>query len=1431
MTKRQDYKHEPIAVIGMACIFPQAPDVETFWQNILNKVNAIGDPLPAWEAERYMDAGYVSTQKGGYLRDLFRFNPTEFGIMPNSIDGGEPDQYLALQVAKRALLDAGEQYLDKDYDHRDTGIILGHSPHFHRGQINGAQHHVCIDQTLDILKAVMGVSADQEEKLRKIFKEQLPPFNADMCPSMVPNVMTGRIANRLNFTGPNYMVDAACASSLLAVNAAIEELRSGSSRIMLAGGVNASLPAEVSVIFTLLDALSDSGKVRPFSTGSDGTLLGEGLGVVVLKRLSDALADGDRIYSLVHGVGQSSDGKGYSLLAPSEKGETLAIQRTYDATGIDPETVTLVEAHGTGIALGDRTEVASLTNIFGKKRKGEQGAIAMGSVKSMISHCIPAAGMASFIKTSLALYHKILPPTLCEDVNPALGIDKTPFFVNTEAMPWIHPLEDATHARRAAINSFGFGGVNAHAVLEEAPKNAPKPLKCSPWSAEICVVTGKDVGEVKEKLACLKRFAEAREDVKLADIAYTLWNEVGNGTHKLAMVAKDRADLLKKIDQAVKKIDKGETSFGGRGGVFYSSVPVEGKLAFMFPGEGSQYMGMLRDLALHFDVVREWFDFWHALYGEVRGSTRTDLVFPTESELTDEKRAALDARLHEMEAGSEAVWVADQAMFALLTELGVQPDVMVGHSSGESAALVAAHAVPWKDKAQLAEFVRRINTVAKIVEQKGGIATGALMAIALMSKEQIEKHLAKTGIVIAMENCPTQTIVYGDKAAVKALSAKLAAEGAICEMLPFDRGYHTAAFAPMQKAFMKYYDEIGLGAPKLPLYSCATAKLFPKNKKAVQELAAEQWTVTVRFSDTIRAMADDGVGVFVEVGPGGKLASFAEQILKGRDALVMASNLESQPGLQQLLSLMAMLYVNGKATPEKLFAGRKVASVDFSTLEMPKPFGVFLDNSIPRLRATPELVEVLTGGGAQGWAGPSPGAQSAPPSPEGRGLEDPYPEYRPFFTEIVEVSESHFVGLSRLNVHEDRFLQDHILSGAVSDHEHLKGLACVPLMVSLEIMAEAAAVVAKSIDVRAIEDVRTFDWIALDHEEVVLEVRAAQEDDGRVFAEIFNHGKLVVSAHYEFGVQALQLTEALPDIQYRDEPYRWSGEYEMYSAGMFHGPIFQTVRRIKGWSEQGIDAELSRAGLEGFFRDGETPRLVLNPALMDSLNQLTAFWLAQQIGPDFNNFPTSVERMEFHAPCPQDVDGLHSRARKSPSRTGAGDGHWDFECYQGDQLLIRIKNLQNIFFEVPNAFYQCRMSPLNGWLGAPTSDGAWQLAHLPMEFCGKSNGMFLRALAYGSLDAEERHEWRALNGSPVSKARWLFDRLCVKEAVRYAIYQQTGELLYPSDIHVSVTEQGVLVDGWWREAIDAPEVVLQGGDGVSSAEVMNAGAAVAASAG
>ena len=1176
-----------IAIVGMACVFPQAPSLRDYWRNICNKVDAISDPLPEWDADRYLQSGRINTARGGYLKDNYRFDPKRFGIMPNSVDGGEPDQFLALQVASEALADAG--YLDGDYDHTDTGIILGHSTYLHRGQANLIQHQIVLDQSLELIQGLVpSMTATQREAVRDYLEQRLPQFNADVAPSLVPNVMTGRVANRLNLRGPNYLVDAACSSSLLALDAAMDELNSGRSQMMLAGGVNASLPAEVNVIFTQLGALSDSGKVRPFSAATDGTLLGEGLGVVVLKRLADAQSDGDRIYAVLRGVGQASDGKGQGLLAPSVQGEALAISRAYQQTGIDPRTIGLVEAHGTGIPLGDQTEIAALRENFGSRpNDNRSGRIALGSIKSMISHCIPAAGIAGVIKTSLALYHKILPPTICEEINPELKLGETPFYINSETRPWVHL---GAEPRRAGVNAFGFGGVNAHAILEEAPERKSRSVdELTPWSDELFVFAAASQDQLVTQLKSLHESVAAASLTSLDSIAQFLTSNLATdaGTYRLAFTAADQSDLLNKLSQALKRLAKSDGSNSSnwqtRNGIYYAAEPVDGKLAFMFPGEGSQYINMFADLAQYFPEVHEWFEFWGALYQDETDECRTDILFPPPMELTEARKAALSGYLHQMDIGSEAVFVASQAMHRLLTAFGVSADAMIGHSTGESSALVAANAIANKNFADIGQAIRELNTVYRAIAADQDIVSGALLSVGVVSRDVIEKHIAEvdTGILFAMENCDNQAVLFGPSESIAKLRESLSKVGAICIPLPFDRGYHTPYFENVSQSFLDYYKNIRMHAPDIPLYSCASAEIFPDDDAAAQELAARQWSRKVRFTETIENMHRDGIRIFIEVGPSANLSAFVNDILSDRDFVGIATNVRKRRGLQQFLNTLGLLFVQGRSVDlEQLYAHREIAALtnvteitQRTTESIAAERGMRLDNTMPVVRlSAAEQAELSALVGSNSLAdmrlraGPvgqqpkqshfdakSPNATNDANSAvvsdvidatdvvmseylqlmqdfiaqqadlfanneqlnfadamrdemvgelvdelvdgqaEGGAYEPPDLEL-PFLQDVQFDASGNVTAACDLSVSDDEFLRDHVLSGPVSEDANITGLSCVPLMVSIEIIAEACAALAGSLDLRVIRDVQANNWIALDTGAVNLSVRARWED-------------------------------------------------------------------------------------------------------------------------------------------------------------------------------------------------------------------------------------------------------------------------------------------------------------------------------------------------
>lgn len=1474
MSKMPGAGPTPIAIIGMACIFPQAPDLQAFWNNILNGVDAVGEPVPSWDAQRYLEAGRIKTQFGGYLKDLYRFDPREFGIMPNSMDGGEPDQFLALRVARDALADAG--YLGPEVDHSDTGVILGHSTYLHRGQVTVVQTDIVLDQTMELVKAAMPhLDAATLAEMRARLAKKIPPMNSDTAPGLVPNVMTGRIANRLNLKGPNYLVDAACSSSLLAVGAAIDELRAGRSRMMLAGGVNASLPADVTTIFTQLGALSARGKVRPFEAGSDGTLLGEGLGVVVLKRLPDALADGDRVYAVLRGVGQSSDGRGTGLLAPSQDGETLAIRRTYAAAGVDPATVTLVEAHGTGIPLGDKTEIASLKAAFGE-RTTPIGVKALGSVKSMISHCIPAAGVASLIKMALSLHHKVLPPTLCEQVNPALGIEHTPFYINTQTAPWIARLGAP---RRAGVNAFGFGGTNSHAIVEQAPPAARAPKSLTDWPSELCVLSADSAEALAARIETLAAALARNPQWRIADVAATLAQADTAGQHRMAVVAKDTAALAKSLTQGLARLrdPKSPQAWSARGGVAYAAARNTGKLAFLFPGEGSQYPAMFAELALCFPVMQQWLDFWHGLYELPLGHTRTDIVFPS-AEIDAERRRALEQRMHDMDVGSESVFIGGMAMHELLLALGVTPDVMMGHSSGESAALGASGANPATTPEERAACIARHFAVYEELLAAGKIPTGALLAVGALPTATVEEQVAAAdGVVVAMDNCSNQMVLYGTPEGIAAIQKSLTAAGGICLPLPFDRGYHTPAFADASKAFLQYYKDVKLGRPQVPLYSCASADLFPDSPAAVRKLAAAQWAQKVRFRETVLKMHDDGVRLFVEVGPSSKLSAFVNDVLIEREFSALPTNVRRRNGVDQLLTVLGQLYVAGRGPVlERLFDDRAVTLLDFAASPQP-PRGVLLDNTLPMVRLDDADRAAL-----RALAAPAPMAQPALPSPAVEAHPPTQPEpaadtgraqvmgeyfdlmrgfldqqrvlverlpalaeagaaplpaqdapawpsshardsHTPLLDEIVEHTAQHVLARCRVGLLNDNFIRDHVMSGPVSDSDAtLFGLSCVPFSVSLEVMAEACALLAGRVDLAVIADVKAFDWVALDDGDLVFEVRAEVVDAaaGRYAARVITARGPVLTAEFGFGAPAggWQLPGVAPLAEPRAS---YLNSPNLYATGMFHGPVFQSMTYVQAWDDSGIDVELSPVSLLHFFAEGHGPQLVLNPVLLDAMGQVVACWLVQYVGTEFHAFPSTIERIELHESCPTDRAGIVMQMRQRPVDPAATDIEapraWAFDCIDGQgRVLMRGRDLVNLFFRVPTAYHEARCDPLNGWMGhalplLPDSGAElWEVPLLSEEFCAQSGSICLRILAHALLSPAERDAWRTLQGHLRRKREWLFGRVALKEAVRSWIWQQTGQLLYPSDIVVQHDALGAPVVGgdWTQTLIAAPRVSL-----------------------
>ena len=672
-----------VAIIGLGCILPGAPDVATFWGNILDKVDAIKEvPAERWDWRHYYDPDPAAPDKvysrwGGFI-DEVAFDPIAFGMPPNSLPSIEPFQLLALMTARAALRDAG--YGTRPFERDRTSVILG---------AGGGGADLAVGYTVrSAMPSLLGGAAAE---LNRQLNERLPEWTEDSFPGLLMNVAAGRIANRLDLGGANYTVDAACASSLTAAQPRGPRAPGGHERH---GARRRRGPIQnpfAYLCFSKTHALSPTGRCRPFDAAADGIAISEGFATVVLKRLADAERDGDRIYAVIRGVGAASDGRDRSLTAPRPEGQIRALRRAYAQARISPATVELVEAHGTGTVAGDGAEVQALSTVFGEEGAGRQWC-AVGSVKSMIGHTKATAGVAGLVKAALALHNRVLPPTIgVTEPNPKAGFRESPFYVNSEARPWIRGA--GSHPRRAAVSAFGFGGTNFHLVLEEYTGDplSERQGAVDRWPAELLIWRGSRSGimdAVDQLAACLADGAEP----PLADIALTLATEArlaGDGEGTLAVVADSLDDLRGKLDAARKVLAGDATRVHAPNGVHWAErgLTEAGRVAFLFPGQGSQDVDMGCELALAFPEALDCFEHADRVLEGRYEQPLSRFIFPPPA-FTPEELASRQADLTETNVAQAALGATELAYLHVLRSLGVEPEMAAGHSYGELVATV-----------------------------------------------------------------------------------------------------------------------------------------------------------------------------------------------------------------------------------------------------------------------------------------------------------------------------------------------------------------------------------------------------------------------------------------------------------------------------------------------------------------------------------------------------------------------------------------------------------------------------------------------------------------------------------------------------------------------------------------------------------------------
>jgi phthiocerol/phenolphthiocerol synthesis type-I polyketide synthase E len=873
---------EGVAVIGMAGRFPGARDLEELWANLRDGVDAIGDLTDDDLRESGLDPAVLPphyVKAAATIEGIDLFDAGFFGFSPREAEILDPQSRVFLECAWEALESAG--YVSESYPGW-TGVFAGVSlPAY---LMFNLMNNPAVLGTVDPFQLMLGNDRDY---------------------------FATRVAYKLDLRGPALNVQTACSTSLVAVHLACQSLLSYQSTLAIAGGIRIGVPQKVGYFAPEGGIFSPDGRCRAFDAKGKGALFGEGVGVVVLKRLSEAVADGDAIHAVIRGSAFNNDGStkvGYT--APSVDGQAEVIALAQAVAGVDPESIHYVEAHGSGTPLGDPIEVAALTRAF---RAGTEarGFCALGSVKTSVGHLESAAGIAGFIKATLAVERGMIPPSLhFETPNPQIDFETSPFYVNTELREWPR----GNGLRRAGVSSFGMGGTNVHAILEEAPERGPSgPSR--PW--QLLTLSAKTPNALERLTGDLAGWLEAHPEAPLADVAFTL--QAGRRTlpHRRALVCRDREDALAALRSADPRRILGSVQEKG-----------DRPVVFLLPGLGDHYAGMSAGLYRSEPAFREEIDRAAALLRS-EGIDLLAALYPkgTDADMEGDGgkpdlRAMLgrggpaDAgALSRTEVAQPAVFAVEHALAKLLMEWGIRPRALAGYSLGEYTAACLAGVLSFEDALRL--VARRAKLIGRLPE-------GAMVSVALPEEEA--RKLAVGEISLATVNGPGLSVLAGPAAAVAALEADLTARGVATRRLPTTHAFHSRMMEPLRAELRGLLRSVRLAAPEIPYLSNVTGAWVTPEQATDPDFWVRHLVEPVRFGDSLAELLREPERVFVEVGPGQGLTSLALQLAAGAAPVAVPAlrpSYDRQADSAFLLGALARLWLAGLPIDWAGFAARE----------------------------------------------------------------------------------------------------------------------------------------------------------------------------------------------------------------------------------------------------------------------------------------------------------------------------------------------------------------------------------------------------------------------------------------------------------------------------------------------------------------------------
>jgi len=848
--KAQQSFFEPIAIIGMGCRFPGADNPDEFWNLLSEGRDAIGQiPADRWNIDDYFDPnpdtpGKMFSKNGGFLKSVDQFDPQFFSISPREASKMDPQQRLLLEVTWEALEDAGIP--PSNLAGTNTGVFVGISNTDYQGPLY-SHHHV--------LDAYTGTG------------------NAI-------SIAANRISYVLDFHGPSVALDTACSSSLVSLHLAVQSLRSGECRLAVAGGVNLIISPELNITFSRARMISEDGRCKTFDASADGYGRGEGCGMVVLKRLSEAVKDGDHILAVIRGSAVNQDGRSNGLTAPNGNAQQAVMRMAHVNARIKAEEISYIEAHGTGTPLGDPIEIQAIAEVM-KHRPKDQPLI-IGSVKTNIGHLESAAGIAGVIKTVLALQYREIPAHVnFTTINPHIPNRKLHLHIPVEKMPW-----NAEGQRRlAGVSSFGFGGTNAHIILEEAP--VQKSMQNSPERpVHVLAISAKNAAALENAVDNYQRFVERHENLSIADLCYSANSGRQHFSHRAAVWADTRNELLDKL-AALKK--SGFPDAASRNGKHK-------KIGFVFTGQGSQYANMGKELYETQPTFKEALDNCAEILDSYLDKPLLDVIFPK-----NEQDALL---IYETMYTQAALFSIEYALVTLWQSWGVEPDYVMGHSVGEYVAACVAGFF------SLADGLKLVVAQGKLIQALP--KEGEMAAIfTRLDKVQAMINPYTEKVTIAAINGPDHVVISGQRDAVNTVVKLFEGEGVTTRILHVSHAFHSPLMDSILDEFEKAAGELQYNVPKMPLISNVAGKILgPWNMPD-----ATHWRQhirdTVDFQSDVEKMVAEGVELFIEMGPNPVLSGMGIRCVPQNQATWLPSLRESRRDWLALGESVAKIYAAG----------------------------------------------------------------------------------------------------------------------------------------------------------------------------------------------------------------------------------------------------------------------------------------------------------------------------------------------------------------------------------------------------------------------------------------------------------------------------------------------------------------------------------------